>query len=196
MTLELNEKRDILSQTLEKNGRLELQLGNAMQQMNEKKHQIASLEATINELIAYKSDSQGKHEEHIRTKHDLGVEISRREKAEAKIEEQKEEAKKQKLKLAKLQTDNNEIRNELIEAKSQLDNFKSKLNFISDKSHTEFEKNSALQDELNEAKKKLELTEIKCTSYSQKFDLLMKKYENRKIKQKNKVEKLWYAFFE
>lgn len=188
---DFEEKRQTLTQSLEKCARLESQVESVEKQLADKNQLIGNLEKTMNELNGSKHDAQTRLEENLKLRHDYESEKSSREKAEVKLEELRDDYKKQKTRLAKLQADNGELKNEIVELKSQLDSLKSKLNLISDKSHTEFEKNSALQDELNEAKKKLELTEIKCTSYSQKFDLLMKKYENRKIKQKNKVERLW-----
>lgn len=145
----------------------------------------------INELSQYKVSSAQKTEENITIKHDFENEKLRRENAEKKLEEFKEDFKKLKSKQAKTQEDNSFLKTETIEIKNQLDGFKSKINFIADKSHTELEKNTALQDELSELKKKLELADVKCANYSEKFDLLLKKYETRKIRQKNKVERLW-----
>ncbi len=56
------------------------------------------------------------------------------------------------------------------------------------------EKLNSLNDELNEVRKKLEHAELKCGSYSQKFELLLKKYESRKTKCKSKIERLWEYF--
>lgn len=56
------------------------------------------------------------------------------------------------------------------------------------------EKLTAFQDDLNETRKKLEHAELKCASYSQKFEILLKKYESRKTKCKTKIERLWEYF--
>ena len=56
------------------------------------------------------------------------------------------------------------------------------------------EKLNTLNDELNEVRKKLEHAELKCASYSQKFELLLKKYATRKSKCKSKIERLWEYF--
>lgn len=56
------------------------------------------------------------------------------------------------------------------------------------------EKLNTLNDELNEVRKKLEHAELKCASYSQKFELLLKKYATRKQKCKSKIERLWEYF--
>ena len=188
---ELNDKRETLSQILEKNGKLDQQISNLDRQLNETKHSLIQSENVINELSHYKSETLLKSEEKIKIKHDYDSEKLRREKAESKVEELKEEYKKLKQRANRLQEENDEIKKENVENTNQLQGVKSKLDFISDIGHTELEKNTALQDQLSEAKKKLELTEMKCTSYSQKFDILLKRYETRKVKQKNKIERLW-----
>lgn len=188
---ELSEKREALVQAQERQARLELHLSTLEQNMEDKKKHISHLEASINELTSFKQDSQMKLDELGQVKHELDVEQKLRTRVEAKCEEQRDEIKRQKQKLGQALSEANELRNEMAETKIQLETFKNKLNMISDRKHDDYEKNSAMQDELNEAKKKLELVEIKCESYSQKFDLLLKKYENRKLKHKNKIEKLW-----
>ena len=188
---ELNDKRDTLSQVLEKNGKLEGQINQLECRLNEAKHTLIHNEGIINELNQIKELSATKTEANITLKHDLDTEKSRREKAEKKIEELREDMKKVKQKMTKTQEDNAALKNETIETKNQLEGFKSKIHMIADKSHTELEKNTALQDELSDLKKRLELADVKCADYSDKFDLLLKKYETRKIRQKNKVERLW-----
>jgi chromosome segregation ATPase len=180
-----------LSQVLEKNGKLDQQISKLDRQLNETKHSLIQTEKIINELTHFKSETLAKSEEIIKIKHDFENEKIRREKAEQKIDELREECKKLKQRAAKLQDENEEIKKENVENTNQLQGVKSKLDFISDIGHTELEKNTALQDQLSETKKKLELTEMKCTSYSQKFDILLKRYETRKVKQKNKIERLW-----
>ena len=191
---ELNDKRETLSQVLEKNGKLEGKISNLERQLNDTKHSLIQSDSVINELNHFKTDTMSKSEEVIKIRHELDNEKSRREKAETRIEEIKEEYKKLKQKASKLQEENVELKQENVESKNHIQGFKSKLDLISDKSHTELEKNSALQDQLSDAKKKLELTEMKCNSYSQKFDILLKRYEARKLKQKQKMERLWYLF--
>ena len=188
---ELNDKRETLSQVLEKNGKLDQQISKLDRQLNEAKHSLIQTENVINELTHFKSETLAKSEEIIKIKHDFDNEKIRCAKAEAKIEELRDECKKLRQRAAKLQEENEEIKKENVENTNQLQGVKSKLDFISDIGHTELEKNTALQDQLSEAKKKLELTEMKCTSYSQKFDILLKRYETRKIKQKSKIERLW-----
>ncbi|CAF0880566.1 unnamed protein product, partial [Brachionus calyciflorus] len=188
---ELNDKRDTLSQVLETNSKNELEINNLESRLNETKHSLIKSENVINELTHFKTEHIQKIEEIIRLKHEVENEKSRREKAEFKLEEAKEELKKLKQRLSLVQDENSELKHENIEFKNQLSGVKSKLDLIADKSHTELEKNSALQDELNETRKKLEHAEVKCLNYSQKFDLLLKKYETRKTKQKNKIERLW-----
>ena len=188
---ELNDKRDTLSQVLEKNGKLDQQISKLDRQLNETKHSLIQSESVIDELTHYKSETIQKSEELIKLKHEHDTEKSRREKAETKIDELREEYKRIKQRLNKLQEENADLKKEYVESTNQLQGVKSKLDFISDIGHTELEKNTALQDQLSEAKKRLELTEMKCTSYSQKFDILLKRYETRKVKQKNKIERLW-----
>jgi chromosome segregation ATPase len=118
-------------------------------------------------------------------------EKARREKAEKKVEELREELRQMKAKVAKAQEEGTSLRNENIEFKNQLEGFKSKIHLIADRTNSEAEKNQALQDELSDVRKKLELSEVKCANYSDKFDLLLKKYDTRKIRQKSKVERLW-----
>lgn len=188
---ELSEKREALVQAQERQARLELHVSTLEQHMEDKNKHIGHLEASIKELTSFKQDSQAKLDELVQVKHELDVEQKLKTRIEAKCEEQRDEIKRHKQKLGQALTEANELRNEMAETKIQLETFKNKLNMISDRKHDDYEKNSAMQDELNEAKKKLELVEIKCESYSQKFDLLLKKYENRKLKHKNKIEKLW-----
>ena len=195
LTIELNDKRETLSQVLEKNGRLESQIGDLERHLNDTRHSLIQAESSINELNHFKMDTIAKSEEVIKARHDLENERVRREKAESKVDELREEYKKMKQKASRLQEENASLRREGVESKSELESVKCKLGLVADKSHTELEKNNALQDELSETKKKLELCEIKCTSFSQKFDLLLKKYETRKVKQKNKVERLWFVHF-
>lgn len=188
---ELNDKRATLSQVLEKNGQLDVQISNLEQQLNEAKQSIIISEGIINELNHYKTESGSKLDEAVRLKRDFDAEKSKREKAESKAEEIREEYKKVKSKLTKYMDENGELKQENVEIKNQLETIRSKFNLIADKSHTELEKNTELQDRLSETKKRLEIAEMKCSQYSQKFDLLLKKYESRKLKQKNKVERLW-----
>ena len=193
---ELSDKRETLSKVLEKNGKLESQINELERKLNEAKHSLIQSETTITELNHFKSECSLKNEQAISMGHEFENEKARRVKTEKKCDELKDELKKCKQKANKLAEENATLKSETIEIKNQLDGFKSKLNMIADKSHTEFEKNNALQDELNESKKKLELAEVKCSNFSDKFDLLLKKYEDRKIKQKNKVERLWYKQFD
>ena len=182
-----------MSQVLEKNGKLDMKISSLEQQLNETKKNLIHSDSIINELNHIKSETVQKAEDNIRLRHDLENEKARRDSLELKIDELKDEVKKSKLKLAKGQDEFNDLKHENVDLRSQLENLKTKLGLITDKSHTELEKNSALQDELSETKKKLELLELKCQSYSEKFDLLLKKYEARKLKQKNKIERLWFS---
>lgn len=191
VNIELNDKRETLSQVLEKNGKLDQQITNLDRQLNEKKHALIQSESFNNELSHYKAETLVKSEDNIKIKHDYENEKSRRESAELKCDEAREESKKFKQKCTRLQEEMAHIKKENVENTTELQGVKSKLDFISDIGHTELEKNSALQDQLSEARKKLELTELKCTSYSQKFDILINRYETRKVKQKNKIERLW-----
>lgn len=88
--------------------------------------------------------------------------------------------------MIKLCDENNALSHENINLKSHFEACKVKNDVVCNESE-----NHSLRDELNETKKKLEHVELKCTTYSQKFELLMNKYESRKTKQKAKVEKIW-----
>lgn len=188
---ELNEKRETLSQVLEKNGKLEGQINQIECRLNEAKHSLINSEKTISELQQIKEQSTQKTEANITLKYECDNEKSRREKAEKKVDELREDLRQMKQKMGKVQEEATGLRNENIEFKNQLEGVKSKIHLIADKNHSEAEKNQSLQDELSELRKKLELTEVKCANYSDKFDLLLKKYDTRKIRQKNKVERLW-----
>lgn len=188
---ELDDERETLSKVLETNSRHEIEIGDLKNSLNETKHELIKSNGAVNELTHFKSGYNQKLDEIKSLKNDIENERSRREKLESKQEELKEEAKKLKQKLTLLQDENAELKHENVDYRNQLTGVKSKLDFVSDKSHTELEKNSALQEQLNELRKKLEYSEIKCADYSKKFDLLMQKYELRKTKQKNKIERLW-----
>ncbi len=188
---DLIEKRNSISQLLDKNSKLEQEINGLERQMADTKNTIKLNEVQISDLSQIKNETLKKTEEIIRLKHEHENEKVKREKVELKLEELREEIKKTKQKSQKLQEENTDLKNENIETKSQLNGLKSKLDFIADKSHTELEKNSTLQDQLVEAKKKIDLVESKCATYSQKFDILMKRYEQRKLKHKAKMERLW-----
>ncbi|RNA05828.1 myosin-10-like isoform X16 [Brachionus plicatilis] len=191
---ELDEERETLSKVLETNSRQEIEISDLKNTLNETKHELIKSNGVINELTHFKSGYSQKLDEIKNLKNELDSENTRRDKLESKQEQLREEAKKIKQKLTLLQDENAELKHENVDYRNQLTGVKSRLDLIADKSHTELEKNSALQDQLNEMRKKLEHSEVKCSEYSQKFDLLMQKYELRKTKQKNKIERLWDYF--
>lgn len=191
MIKELDEERETLSKVLETKSKQEIEISDLKNSLNETKHELIKSNAVINELSHFKSGYNQKLDEIKSLKIECENEKSRREKLEQKQEELREEAKKLKQRHNFLQDENSELKHENIDYRNQLVGFKSRLDLISDKSHTELEKNSALQDQLNELRKKLEYAEVRCSDYSKKFDLLLEKYEQRKTKQKNKIERLW-----
>ena len=65
---ELNDKRETLSQVLEKNGKLDLQIVNLEQQLNETKQNLIHSESIINELNHIKTETVEKAEENIQLK--------------------------------------------------------------------------------------------------------------------------------
>lgn len=191
MINELDEERETLSKVLETKSKQEIEIGDLKSSLNDAKHELIKSNAVINELSHFKSGYNQKLDEIKSLKNECENEKSRREKLESKQDELKEEAKKLKQKLSLFQDEIAELKHENIDYRNQLAGYKSRLDMIVDKGHTEFEKNSALQDQLNELRKKLEHAEVKCSDYCKKFDLLMQKYEQRKTKQKNKIERLW-----
>ena len=188
---ELGEKQETLSQLLEKNGRMDMRISELERQLTETKQTLIQSDSLINELNHSKTEAMTKIEEGIKSRHDYENERVRREKAEAKIEELKEESKRLRAKSNKLAEEANTYKVENIELKSQMDAVKSKYDFISDKTHSEFEKNTALQDELVDSKKRLEIAENKSALMTQRFEFLLKKYDARKAKNKAKIERLW-----
>jgi septal ring factor EnvC (AmiA/AmiB activator) len=78
MQIELNEKRDVISNTLEKNAKLELQILDLERQLKEFKQRVFDVENTNNELNSLKNDMVNKTEEFIKNKHELESEKCRR----------------------------------------------------------------------------------------------------------------------
>lgn len=78
MQMELNEKRDTISNALEKNAKLELQIIDLERQLKEFKQRVFDVENTNNELNNLKNDMVNKTEEFIKNKHELENEKCRR----------------------------------------------------------------------------------------------------------------------
>ena len=75
---ELNEKRDTISNILEKNGKLELKVLESERQMNDLHQRLSNADFTINELNSIKTDMQLKHEDYIKYKHEYESEKYKR----------------------------------------------------------------------------------------------------------------------
>jgi hypothetical protein len=75
---ELTEKRDTISNVLEKNGKLELKLIDAERQLKELQQRLSTADNTINDLNSIKADMHIKHEEYIKYKHEYESEKYKR----------------------------------------------------------------------------------------------------------------------
>ena len=75
---ELTEKRDTISNVLEKNGKLELILIDAERQLKELQQRLSTADNTINDLNSIKADMHIKHEEYIKYKHEYESEKYKR----------------------------------------------------------------------------------------------------------------------
>ena len=75
---ELNEKRDTISNVLEKNGKLELRLIDAERQLKELQQRLFNADNTITDLNSMKADMHLKHEEYIKYKHEYESEKYKR----------------------------------------------------------------------------------------------------------------------
>lgn len=191
MCSELNEKRDMVSNSIEKNAKLELEVVELGKQLSETHSRINAAESTLGENSTLKNELMMKNEELIKLKHEYDTEKHRKEKVDEKLEYIRDEYKKLKNKVKKFSEENTNLQHQVIDAKNQFHVVKARYESIADQNYNEAEKTNQLQDELNETRKKLEHVELKCVSYSQKFELLLKKYANRKTKYKAKMEKLW-----
>lgn len=75
---ELNDKRDTISNILEKNGKLEIKVIELERLLNDAHQRLNNADLTINELNMLKNDIQLKNEDYIKYKHEYENEKYRR----------------------------------------------------------------------------------------------------------------------
>ena len=78
MCTELNEKRDMVSNSIEKNAKLELEVVELGRQLSETHSRISAAESTLSENSSLKNELMMKNEELIKLKHEYDTEKSRK----------------------------------------------------------------------------------------------------------------------
>jgi chromosome segregation ATPase len=184
----MERKSENLKQIVDKNSKLEEQIFDLEDQLNEAKYSLNQRDhkhtCEINKLNDEKLNDMTLFE----------TEKSVHLKAEKQLKQVEDQRDELLNKLSRLDTEHATLKRDNIEMSNQLEGFKAKFTIYADlsqKNAQQLEINKTIQAQLTEFKNKNELLDNKCTTYSQKFDILIKKYEARKIKQKQKIERLW-----
>ena len=132
LLIELTEKRDMVSNSMEKNAKLELEVIELGRQLKEAHYKLNSADQLNNDLNTLKNEYLLKNEELIKLKHEYENEKNRREKIDQKLNELKDEYKKLKAKVKKLNEENTSLQHQVIDAKNQFQMIKSKYESIAD----------------------------------------------------------------